>query len=210
MVIDDLHAVAGGPNTGLTSFTFSAVNVNSVAVAAIADIDFWSGSTTAPTSLLYSVRLSFGTMAADSAYTVTYSTTDAAPFFTLPTAGSTIWAGVAFDNNGGAAGYATSAQLANLGQLIYGPPTVGTSANYFYQSTNDYTGPGNDPAGSLLYFGGTPVADFYWSLTAVIPEPSTYMLASCGGIAFLAVGFARKRLGSGNAAGATDDQTATV
>ena len=195
LVADDLYPIVGGQGYGLTSFTFSVVNFNAVAVHANADVEFFSGSASAPSTLLYSVVIDLGTLAANSAFAETRSTTDAAPFFTLPSVGSTLWAGVAFDNNGGATGYATSAQLASLGQLIYAPPTIGSSMNFFFQSTGDFTGPGSNPPGGLLFFGGSPPADFFWQLTSSVPEPSSLILFGRIGL-FLTVGAAvRKRFG---------------
>ena len=47
---------------------------------------------------------------------------------------SAIWAGIAFDNNGGATG-ATAAQLDNLAQGIFSPPDLGTSADQYFVTT---------------------------------------------------------------------------
>lgn len=59
-----------------------------------------------------------------------------------------------------------------VGQVLADPPTVGSSADYFFR------------AGSWLWFGGNPVANFYWKIDAV-PEPMTLALLAVGALALI-------------------------
>jgi hypothetical protein len=87
------------------------------------------------------------------------------------------WAGVTFDDNLGTTG-ATPAQLNNLGQGQFNPPTVGISDDVIFVS-NAAGVPGDFPAGIQRNFGGAgnPVASFGWQFqVAAVPEPGTLVL----------------------------------
>ena len=75
----------------------------------------------------------------------------------------TIWAGIAFDNNGGTTG-ATAAQLDNLAQGIFSPAEVGTSTDQYFVTTAAGSFASDNPVGTLTNFGGTPPADFGWEI----------------------------------------------
>ncbi len=59
--------------------------------------------------------------------------------------------------------------VTDVGQLIYDPPTIGQSGDYFYMN------------GGWYWFGGSPVANFYWAV-GVIPEPGSLLLLALGGL----------------------------
>ena len=59
------------------------------------------------------------------------------------------------------------------GQVLANPPTVGSSADYFFRD------------GQLgWWFSGNPVANFYWKIDGV-PEPATLALLAVGALALI-------------------------
>ncbi len=83
--------------------------------------------------------------------------------FNLPSPGThTIWIGLTFSNDAGST--ATTAQLASLGQMLFGPPEVGSSADAVFET--DLPGSFflvNNPAGSV-YGLESPAANLGWEL----------------------------------------------
>jgi hypothetical protein len=82
-----------------------------------------------------------------------------------------------FDDVNGTTG-ATLAQLNNLGQGVFNPPTVGISDDVFFRSTAAGV-PGDFPGGNQQNFGGppNPVANLGWQIqVAAVPEPGTLVL----------------------------------
>jgi PEP-CTERM motif len=65
------------------------------------------------------------------------------------------------------------------GTVMYDPPTVGLSANLFYLDNTTATPPGTNVG--WYWFGGTPVANFYWGV-GVVPEPTSLLLLALGGL----------------------------
>ena len=59
-----------------------------------------------------------------------------------------------------------------VGQVLMNPPTVGSSTDDFYKD------------GLWYWFGGNPVANFYWQID-VVPEPATLSLLALGGLAMM-------------------------
>jgi len=108
------------------------------------------------------------------------------------------WAGIAYDNNSGATG-ATATQLENLGQGLFSPPTLGTSADHFFVSNELGNFAGDNPSGDFLDFFGLIPADFGWQFSVFnpVPEPSSVLLVGgLGGLAFMAT-IRRRRASSG-------------
>jgi hypothetical protein len=60
----------------------------------------------------------------------------------------------------------------SVGQVLMDPPTIGSSTNDFYRD------------GAWYWFGGTPVANFYWQI-GVVPEPAALGLLALGGLVLL-------------------------
>ena len=118
--------------------------------------------------------------------------------FTMPT--GLFWAGLSFDN---AINQEGAAQLNELGLGIFGPPTVGSSQDVFFQSSSATSIGTNNPAGTPFFFGGNPPADFGWSFStaqSVVPEPSSLVLSAVGGLVLVGVRLTRRRRSAGDSA----------
>lgn len=169
LTADDCTPTGANAGQDVIEFRFTVVNLNTVAVTYRPRVRFWfaNGTGGAPGTyynLPAAVGFSFNplTIAANTAQV--YFTTLAPAQFTMP--GTTFWAGMTFDNNNGATG-ATAAQLNNLGQAIFGPPTVGSSADQYFITTaaGSFFNVAN-PAGALGNFSGNPPANFGWEFSA--------------------------------------------
>jgi hypothetical protein len=175
LVADDITPVGTYGGMDVVQFKFSAVNFNSVAVTFRPRVRFWfaDGAGGAPGTyynLPAPVGYSFNPVTV-SAMTVTVFTANISPGqFTMP--GSTFWAGITFDDNGGTTG-ATAAQLDNIGQGIFDPPTTGASADRAFQTqaAGSFFGV-NSPAGALFYLGGSPPTNFGWEFTVDVLVPA--------------------------------------
>lgn len=168
LTADDITPTGTNAGLDVLEFRFSVVNLNTVPITYRPRVRFWfaNGAGGAP-GTYYNVPVSVGftfnplTLAAGSASV--YFTTLAPGQFTMP--GTTFWAGVTFDNNTGATG-ATAAMLNNLGQGLFNPPTVGSSADQYFHTTaaGSFFTTAN-PVGALANFSGNPVANFGWEFT---------------------------------------------
>ena len=187
-IADDINLADGATGT-INSFTFSVANFNATDTLARPILSFYDmdPTTGAPTTLLFEAVFNPITFTAGTVNTFTYSSGSSTPLFTT---GGSFWAAETFDN-GGTASATTATALDSLGVGLFDPPTVGSSQDVFFQSTN--TGPGvyggNSPAGSFFYFGGTPVANFGFQFTGgtSLPEPTALALALAGGTAIVAL-----------------------
>lgn len=197
LTADDITPIAGAAGESVDSFTFSVANFNSTDVSARALVRFYGGdgASGGPGTLLGGFNFNPITFTAGSVGLFTFAPGTA--LFTLPS--GTFWAAIAFDNNSGATG-ATAAQLNNLGQGLFDPPTIGSSQDVFFQgdTVSNYTT--SNPTGSFLFFGGSPVANFGWAFRtlAVAPEPASLALFGIG--ATLAGGLALRRRRVGRSA----------
>ena len=172
LLADDITPTGANAGSDVVQFKFTVVNFNTVPVSFRPRVRFWlaDGPGGAP-GTYYSVPAAVG-------YTfnpVTLNASSASIFtagipagqFTMP--GVTFWAGVTFDNNNGTTG-ATAAQLNNLGQALFHPPTIGTSADLFFitQAAGSFF-PATSPSGALTNLGGNPPANFGWEFTVDVP-----------------------------------------
>ena len=170
LTADDLTPVGGGLD--VIEFKFSVVNFNQTQVNFRPRVRFWhaDGPAGAP-GTYYStpaaVGFSFNPISMNPGTATVLTAAIGAGLFTMPT--NPFWAGVTFDNNNGATG-ATAAQLNNLGQGLFNPPTVGSSVDQFFVTTAAGSFfPLNSPAGTIGNFSGTPIANFGWEFTVDSP-----------------------------------------
>jgi hypothetical protein len=191
---DDITPIAGAAGQSVNAVEFSVANFNTTAVTATAMVRFFAadGSGGGPGTLIGQFDFS-PTSFGGGVQLLNFDPGTA--IFTIP-AGGTFWAGIAFsdsDGNGGSTG-ATAAELNELGQGIFAPPTIGSSQDEFFQSTSNGTFTTNNPAGSLEFFGGNPTADFGWAFQALaVPEPSSVALFGIGGAIAGVVSLRRRR-----------------
>lgn len=179
MVADDLNLAGSTVGTQVTGFSFSMANFNTSTVSARPIANFYAsnGAGGGPGTLLATITFNAISMMAGSVQVFNFNPGSA--IFTVPT--STIWAGLMFDNGG--VSTATQSQLNNFGQGIFNPPTIGSSADVYFQSTS--AGPsGSNPAGGFSNFGGSPRANFGWAINiaASVPETGSTILMLLAGI----------------------------
>lgn len=163
LVADDLTPTGGGVD--VFDFTFSVVNFDAVALTFRPRVRFWfadgaGGGPGTYYNLPASVGFTFNPVTVNATTIVLFTASLGTGQMTMPT--STFWAGMTFDDNNGTTG-ATAAQLNNLGQGLFGPATVGSSADLYFETTaaGSFFGV-NNPAGSLLNLNGNPPASFGW------------------------------------------------
>lgn len=175
LVADDINLGAGIGGRLITSFQFTVANFNTTTLTIRPTVSFYAanGAGSGPGTLL--AALGFNPISVNAGNGSIFTFTNAAGVFMAPASGS-FWAGVSFDN-GGTSTATTAAQVNNFGQLLFNPPTVGTSSNVFFVSTNTGVGGTSNPAGGFFNLGtGGPVANFGWSFTVAGPEPASGFL----------------------------------
>jgi len=174
---DDINFAAGAAGQLINRFDFNVANLNTTAVSARARVRFYADNAGAPGTLITGFSFSPISFGANSVGTF-FTTLVPASQFTVPANGK-MWAGMTFDNNTGATG-ATIAQLNNLGQGLFNPPTIGSSADVLFLTTAAGSNFVSNPAGGTLNFGGNPVvANTGWAFTitaAPVPEPGSVAL----------------------------------
>ena len=158
MAADDLN-LDGTPPYSVNGFRFTVTNLNAVDVSASPLVRFYraDGPSGGPGTLIAAFTYNPIVFSALSVGKVIKTSTK----FVLPS--SSIWAGIAFDNNGGTTG-ATAAQLDNLALGIFSPPEVGTSTDRYFVTTDAGSFASDNPVGTLQNFGGAPPADFGWEM----------------------------------------------
>ncbi|MFN9245507.1 MAG: PEP-CTERM sorting domain-containing protein, partial [Planctomycetota bacterium] len=190
MLLDDITFAFPPTYGNLTGFTFSVANLNSTAVSARARVRFYNDNgSNAPGTYLTGYSFTLNPLAAGSVTLLTYNVPPSppAPF----PATQKIWAGITFDNNGGATG-ATAAQLDNLGVGLFDPPTIGSSDDQFFLTTAAGSFLNiNNPAGSIITGTGNPKYNAGWSFTTSVPEPGSLSLLLVGGL-FASCGVRRR------------------
>ena len=179
LVADDIQVGAGFAGQAVTSIAFTIVNANTTATTYRFRTRFYAadGTSGAPGTYITGSSFTNVTLAANT-YT-TYSYTPGANTLVVPTNGK-FWAGLVFDNNSGTAS-ANAAALNNIGLGIFNTaPTVGSSADSFFQTTTNGSFLVNNPAGSLTNFSGNPTANFGWRFSGATPVPEPATMAALG------------------------------
>ena len=166
---------------------FSVYNGNDASVSAVADLRFYAanGVDGGPGTLLYGYNTPALTFAAGESALKLVDLPTGPTVFAVPD--GTFWAGLSFSDGNGTTG-ATADQLADLGQLTYDPPTVGSSSDLFFQSDTAGAFTTSRPTGNLSSFGGDPAASFGWQFNVAdtaVPEPTSIGLAGVAAAAVL-------------------------
>jgi hypothetical protein len=164
---DDITLAAGTSAERIGRLRWTTFNGNTTPVAARMRLRFWrnDGTTSLP-GLYYATGVPAGplgvtfdpvTLAANAATIWSWAPGNDPVFrqWLSANAGETIWIGLVFDNNAGGTG-ATEAQIANLGQLLFDPPAVGSTPNGVFITNNAGSFfQANHPAGGRVFFTGT-------------------------------------------------------
>ncbi len=145
--LDDLHMAAGGV---LTGFDFGYIKTTAGTTTATVTFYANDANNTAPSLLVAGPYVVTGLPSGTNAWHVEVGDSNVL--------GKDVWMGVAF---------ATT----STGHLIYNPPTLGTSADYWYQFA---------PTAGYNTFGGNPRANFYSAVYTASATPVAP--ASWGGI----------------------------
>jgi MYXO-CTERM domain-containing protein len=154
---DDLYTTGAGV---LDSVKFSVFNGGSSAgPLTTADITLkfynWDGSAYALAGSLTAPAVSLN-LAPGYYTTLSYGSLSSISTINL---GTDVRATITYSNVTGGA--------TTIGQVLYDPPTIGASDDYFYKD------------GGVYWFGGNPVANMYWEV-GVTPEPASMLLALAG------------------------------
>lgn len=182
LAADDLTYAKAKAGETVTSIEFSVANENDSAASVDVDFGFWNsdGTSGGPGTILKAFQLSPVSLGADDS-SLFLLNLSAAEQFVLPASG-TIWAGIVFQNSTDTESAGT---VNNFGQLLFKQPTVGSSKDEFFSSNNPGLFDTSNPAGSLEYFNGDPLANFGWLINAdTVPEPSSWTMV-LGGLGLL-------------------------
>ena len=188
LVADDI-TLAGSQAVSITGFSFSVANFGATTASARARVRFYLGDGTGGLPGTELQAFSFNPIAFGGNSVNVYSTTIIGSEFVVP-ANSLFWAGITFDNVGATA--TTVAQLNNLGQGLYNPPTIGSSQDVAFQTATPGSFNQNNPPGALFFLGGTPPTNFGWTfngnaIPAATPEPGTVAMLTGFGVSGLAL-----------------------
>jgi hypothetical protein len=182
-VMDDLNFDAGsgavGQNLGI--LYFSVFNGDATTdINARVRVRFFDTTGTGGGPGVNTLAVSFNPITFTHGQVTVFSSDFSTFNFVLP---SSMWAAEFFDGASGAT--ATVAQLNELGQGLFNPPTVGTSQDRDFVTTAAGA-PGSNPAGTIRTspFGGNPAANYGWEFNPV-PEPASMAVLGIGALALI-------------------------
>jgi hypothetical protein len=203
MVADGITAGPGLGGHSVDQLSFSVINFNdaSIFAGAVVQIYLANGPGGGPGTLI-ATESQVLFLLPESLQQVTITSPN---MFTMPT--GLFWAGLSFNNlnNIDPSISPSAAQLNGLGPAVFSPPTVGSSPDYFFQSNSATSNGTNNPAGGFYTFGASTPPDFGWTFATAqsVPEPSSLVLSTIGGLVLVGVGLTRRRRSAGNPALAT-------
>ena len=174
LVADDLLTLS--PSTAIESFSFTVANFDPTAFTARPRIRFYDDNAGTPGNAL--VGYSFAPISFGSG-SVTIFTASITPGQLVIPASGKLWAGITFDNASGST--ATTANLNNLGQGLFNPPTQGSSTDLDFVTSSPGSWLSNNPTGSTRTspFNNSPAANYGWAFTAV-PESASFAVIGLG------------------------------
>jgi hypothetical protein len=178
--LNELTLAAGTAGEHITSLSFLAASFSTSSVEARPTMYVWAanGAGGNPGTLLGSFALPLETFAPDVQTTLSL----AVPATLIVPADMQIWAGIGFDNDNGASAI-TAGELDSLGAFTYHPATVGTDgAQALFIPPPNFAV--NNPG--VIAFGASFGANYGWTVSAAVPEPSTWALMLTG---FSVLGF---------------------
>jgi len=164
LLADDLMLmnVIGMPPYNVTQYRFAVANVGAANVpVGRFRTRFWltDGANGGPGTLITLISLS--PVAPATSFSVApgitiFETADLTPSgLNFSVTSRNIWAGIAFDNNGGGSG-ATAAQLNNMGMAVADPVDRGTSADLSFLTTTNGAFGASNPPGTISDTPGIP------------------------------------------------------
>ncbi|PWU20431.1 MAG: hypothetical protein C5B50_03945 [Verrucomicrobia bacterium] len=161
---DDITPISGYSGLPVSNIFFAVINGDSVAVSARPRIRIYQGdgANGGPGTLVVGYTFSPISFAANSGSAFYFHPTG----LNLPS--GTFWMGMTFDNNFNGSG-ATDSNLNNLGMAIFDPPVAGSSDDVFFLTDPATSGSylASNPTGTFTYFGGSPVANFYFAVSVL-------------------------------------------
>jgi hypothetical protein len=172
LIADDVFFAPGFVGQSLTQITFAVVNTDpTTAFTARPRLRFYvnDGAGGGPGTLINGFSFN----------PINFAPGTASAFFFNPAPGAVvvpatgaIWAGMTFDNLGATA---TFAQLNELGQAFFDPPSVGSSTNNIFTTTGTGSFLASNPPGTIGPLpGGTPNANIFYKFeVTAVPEPTS-------------------------------------
>ena len=172
LLLDDITPIAGHAGEWITEVSFTVSNGNAFSLSPGYSLYFFdaSGVGGTPVNAIYGVSL-VPSVVPSGVSTITVPLTPG----TLALPSGTFWAGIAFNSN-----TIPTSQLDQLGQELFGLPTVGTSGDRIFLSDNPFNG-GPMTGTTLTSSPGNPAMSLGWQIrttasSGAAPEPATVAL----------------------------------